>query len=62
MTLPTLMDVLDQRLRERDCEHEWRFIGYSSHPDLHSCYRCEKCGRSRETRATSAPASDPKAS
>lgn len=61
MNLPTQLDILEKRLRQRDCEHEWKFIGFNQYGyhqpiknqlyfeyNMSSTYTCFKCDKTEE--------------
>lgn len=46
MNLPTQLEVLERKLIQRDCEHEWKHIGFNFYITgsyvVFYCPRCEK--------------------
>lgn len=48
--LPTQMQILETKLRQRDCPHEkFRMIGWSQFPDgRYEDYVCEVCGLTKQ--------------
>lgn len=50
MDLPTQTDILEIKLKQKNCEHDFRFVGFSVLGSLrYRDYVCRKCNREKST-------------
>ena len=48
MNLPTQLDLLSIKIKQRDCSHVWHFLGLSAIPKVIEYFECIKCKKYKE--------------